>query len=384
MAPLPKITPPPADVPPTIHTLDSLSVSVGRSQVVTLPADITKVSITDSSIADVAVLSKREVLVNGKAPGVTSFIAWTKTGRKPFDVLVRIDAALLKQTIASATGAKDVTVEHVNDSIILSGHVAKTSQVEMAGKLAAGFAPKVINLLQADSVQQVQVDVHVIEISRSAGHDLGIKFGSVHTTPNGESSFINDQLTFGETGGPPFGGRNLLSFGQLDRVAAQLKFLVTTGQAKVLADPKLVAISGGKASFLVGGEVPVPEAQQYGNVTISWREYGVRLSVEPRVLEDGRISLKVAPEVSTLDLANGTRIGQYVIPALASRKASTEVTLVPGQGLVIGGLLQSNETENIEKFPFLGEIPILGELFKSRRFSKQETELEILVTPKLI
>ncbi len=363
---------------------DALTVSVGRSQVVTLSHDITKVSITDPSIADVAVLSKREVLVNGKHPGTTSFIVWTAGGRKAFDVLARVDAALLKQTITFATGAKDISVEHINDSIILAGQVAKTSQVEMAGKIAAGFAPKVINLLTAAAVQQVQVDVHVLETSRTSGHDMGVKFGSVHTTPNGEATFTGDVLTLGEVGGPPYGGQNLLSFGQLDKVAAQLKFLVSSGQGRILADPRLVSVSGGKATFLVGGEVPVPEAQQYGNVTISWREYGVKLAVEPRVLEDGRIDLKVSPEVSTLDFANGIRVGQFLIPALASRKASTQVTLAPGQGLVIGGLIQNNQTENIEKFPFLGEIPVLGELFKSRRFAKNETELQILVTPRVL
>lgn len=374
--------------PPTVEKAppaqDALTVSVGRSQVVTLSHDITKVSITDPAIADVAVLSKREVLVNGKHPGTTSFIVWTAGGRKPFDVLVRVDAALLKQTIAFATGARDISVEHVNDSIILAGNVAKTSQVEMACKIAAGFAPKVINLLTAASVQQVQVDVHVLETARTSGHDMGVKFGSVHTTPNGEATFTGDLLTFGEVGGPPYGGRNLLTFGQLDKVAAQLKFLVSTGQARVLADPKLVAMSGGKATFLVGGEVPVPEAQQYGNVTVSWREYGVKLAVEPRVLEDGRIDLKVSPEVSTLDFTNGVRVGQFLIPALSSRKAATQVTLAPGQGLVIGGLIQNNMTENIEKFPFLGEIPVLGELFKSRRFARNETELQILVTPRVL
>jgi pilus assembly protein CpaC len=363
---------------------DSLIVAAGRSQAVSLAHDITKVSITDPRIADVAVLSRREVLVNGKAPGTTSFIVWTSGGRRPFDVLVRVDAALLKQTISFATGAKAISVEHVNDSVILSGRVAKTSQVDMAARIASGFAPKVINLLTADAIQQVQVDVHVLETSRTGGHDFGVKFGSAHTTPTGERVFDSDIMMVGETGGPPFGGQNLLTFGQLDRIAARLKFLVQEGKAHVLADPKLVAMSGGKATFLVGGEVPVPEAQQYGNVTVTWREYGVRLAVEPKVLEDGRIELNVAPEVSTLDFTNGVRVGQFLIPALSSRKASTQVTLKPGDGLIIGGLIQNTQTENVEKFPLLGEIPVLGELFKSRRFARNETELQILVTPKLI
>lgn len=366
---------------PAIH---QLSVSVGKSQVVSLPANITKVSITDPRTADVAVLSKREVLVNGKRPGVTSLIVWTRKGRKEFDVMVDVDTGMLQQTIQYVTGAKDVTVERVGDAVILAGKVPESSDIDRAQKVAEAFAPKVINLLQAGAVQQVEVDVDVIETDKTGGGSVGVQWGSAHTPPNGDTTFSQNYLTFGETGGPPYGGKNLLSFGQLDRVAAQLNFLISHGKAKLLADPKLVAVSGGKANFLVGGEVPVPEAQQYGNVTVTWREYGVKLDIEPTVLADGRIDLKVNPEVSTLDYANGVKVGQFLIPALSSRKAGTEVQLEPGQGLIIGGLLQHNTTEDVSQLPLLGDIPILGELFKSHSFQKNETELQILVTPKLL
>ncbi|MBI6546149.1 MAG: pilus assembly protein N-terminal domain-containing protein, partial [Cyanobacteria bacterium NC_groundwater_1444_Ag_S-0.65um_54_12] len=289
---------------------ETILLDVGKSLVLNLPTDITRVSIAEPAIADVALLSRREVLVNGKHPGTTSFIVWTQNTCKPYDISVQLDTRLLKKTIVAATGARELKAEYFNDAIVLSGQVAKPSQIEMAGKIAGSFAAKIVNLLKSDTTPQVEVAVHVIEALRSSGHDLGIKFGSVHTTPNGETQFNPDLLTFGETAGPPYGGSNLLTFGQLDRIAVQLKLLVSSGRARVLADPKLVAVSGGKATFLVGGEVPVPEAQQYGNVTIAWREYGVRLAVEPRVLEDGRVDLKVEPEVSTLDFANGVRIGQ--------------------------------------------------------------------------
>ncbi len=373
-----------ADTAPSDGSSGQLAVDVGRSHVIRVPDEITKVSITDPKTADVAVLSGHEVLVNGKRPGITSLIVWTRKGHRNYDVMVNVDTGLLQRTIAFVTGAHDIVVERVGDSIILAGKVANTSEIARAQKVAEGFAPKVINLLQAAAVQQVEVDVDVIETEKTGGLNAGMHWGSAHTSPNGDTSFNPDYLTFGETGGPPFGGKNLLSFGQLDRVAAQLSFLVSTGRAKLLADPKLVAISGGKANFLVGGEVPVPEAQQFGNVTVTWREYGVKLNIEPTVLPDGRVDLKVNPEVSTLDFADGVRVGQFLIPALSSRKAGTEVILKPGQGLIIGGLLQHNTTENVQKFPFLGDIPILGELFKSRQYQKNETELQILVTPKLV
>lgn len=372
---------------------ETLPVSVGKSQVVTVAADVTKVSVTDPTIADVAVLSKRDVLLNGKKPGTTNLIVWTKRRRITYDVVVRVDAGLLKATIQKATGAKDLQVEVVNDSVLLYGKVDRTSQSQMAEKLASGFAPHVINLLAPSAVQQVQVDVEVVELNKGGGSELGIKWGQMLRTANGEDFFESDHYSAIQS--DPRNPRNnqpgaaLISgggtaFGLYERIAARLNLMVQNGTARVLAKPNLVAVSGGKAEFLAGGEIPLPVSQQQGQVTFDWKPYGIKLQIEPTVLEDGRIAMKVAPEVSQLDYSNAVRVANFVVPAVSSRRAETQLILNEGQGLAIGGLIQNNETKSVEQVPILGSIPILGELFKSTKFQHNETELTILVTPHLV
>jgi pilus assembly protein CpaC len=174
-----------------------------------------------------------------------------------------------------------------------------------------------------------------------------------------------------------------VSFGR-SRIGVTLEAMVRDGVAKVLAAPRMTTNSGGKADILVGGEVPVPVQQALGTTTIMWKEFGVKLAVEPLLQREGRMKLKVASEVSSLDYANAVRVNDTQVPSLQSRKASTDVVLRPGESLVIGGLYQANENNAVEKIPFLGDVPILGELFKSRRFQRQESELRIVVTPRLI
>lgn len=372
---------------------ESLPVSVGKSEVVSVGGEVTKVSITDPQIADVAVLSKKDVLINGKKPGTTNLIVWTKTKRLTYDVVVRVDAGLLKATIRKATGAKDLQVEVVNDAVLLYGKVDRTSQIQMAEKLASGFAPRVVNLLAADAIQQVQVDVEVVELSKNGAGELGVKWGQLKRTSSGEDVFDPDVANVVQ--GDPRNPRNgqafssLVSgggtaFGLYERINAKLNLMVQNGSAKILAKPNLVAVSGGKAEFLAGGEIPVPTAQQQGQISYEWKPYGIKLSIEPTVLEDGRISMKVAPEVSQLDYNNAVRLANFVVPAVTSRRAETQLVLGQGQGLAIGGLLQNNESKVVEQVPLLGNIPILGELFKSTKYQKNETELAILVTPKLV
>lgn len=372
---------------------ESLPVSVGKSQVVTVATDVTKVSVTDPAIADVAVLSKRDVLINGKKPGTTNLIVWTKNRRITYDVVVRVDAGLLRATIQKATGAKDLQVEVVNDSVLLYGKVDRTSQAQMAEKLASGFASRVINLLAADAVQQVQVDVEVVEMNKGGASELGIKWGQMLRTANGEDFFEADHLGAiqsdarnprnGQPGSALLSGGNT-AFGLYERISARLNLMVQNGSARVLAKPNLVAVSGGKAEFLAGGEIPLPISQQQGQVTFDWKPYGIKLLIEPTVLEDGRISMKVAPEVSQLDYSNAVRVANFVVPAVSSRRAETQLILREGQGLAIGGLIQNNETKTVEQMPLLGNIPILGELFKSTKYQRNETELTILVTPHLV
>lgn len=369
-----------------------IGVAVARSRVLDMPSAIVKVSVADPTIADVAVPTKGSVLINGKRTGTTSLIVWTAKKRYLYDLVVRgdaevpkvdankpVDVHLLKTLLKRTLSSDDIAVEAVGDRIVLSGNLPSSFQIETAGKVAGGFAQNVVNLIQALPAPQVQVDVQVVEVRRDNGHDTGVNWGSLRMLPNGEAIFLKDLMTFSETA-----PGNTVTFRQFDRLAAQLKLLVSEGLAKVLATPKLVAASGGKASFLVGGQIPIPQAQQLGVVTVTWKDYGVKLDVEPRVQADGRIALRVTPEVSALDYNNAILLNGFTIPSLSTRQAQTEVVLGSGESLAIGGLLQNSETQNINKFPILGDIPILGELFKSTQFQKRETELTILVTPRMV
>ncbi len=368
------IRPPAAD--------DQMPVTVGKSQVLSVGNEITKVSITNPDIADVAVVSKKDVLINGKKPGTTTLIVWTKNGRYSYDVLVRADANLLRTTLERALKVKGLTVEITGDSVILIGRVNTTSQVKMAEQIASGFAAKVINLLTASNVQQVQVNVQVVELNKNASSELGVKWGTMYRLPSGEDVLRPDESVVSTMKRPA--GVDQPYFGIYERIAARIKAMESNGDAKILAKPNLVAVSGGKADFLVGGEIPIPMAQQLQTVTFEWKPYGIKLAVEPRVLDDGRIAMKVSPEVSTLDYNNAVRLTDFLVPAISSRRASTEVVLAPGQGIAIGGLMQNIESKTVERVPLLGHIPIIGELFKSTRFQKNETELAILVTPEFV
>lgn len=361
---------------------DQMPVTVGKSQVLTVGTEITRVSITNPEIADVAVVSKKDVLINGKKPGTTTLIVWTKNGRLSYDVLVRADANLLRATLERALKVKGLTVEITGDSVILIGRVETTSQIKMAEQIASGFAGKVVNLLTATNVQQVQVNVQVVELNKNAASELGVKWGTMYRLPSGEDVLRPDESVVSTMKRPA--GVDQPYFGIYERIAARIKLMESNGDAKILAKPNLVAVSGGKADFLVGGEIPIPMAQQLQTVTFEWKPYGIKLAVEPRVLEDGRIAMKVSPEVSTLDYNNAVRLTDFLVPAISSRRASTEVVLAPGQGVAIGGLMQNIESKTVERVPVLGHIPIIGELFKSTRFQKNETELAILVTPEFV
>lgn len=356
-----------------------LPVTVGRSAVVTVGGNISKVSVADPQTADVVVLSKTEVLINAKKPGATTLIVWTPSGRRSYDISVKVDTETLKAALDKQIGPNQITVQLVNENVILTGRVEGPRQVEMAEKLASGFATKVINLLQTADVPQVKVDVQVVEINKNDSSQLGVKWGGLRLTPTGDAMFSANHMTFAE----PSPGQ-LHGFMPFDRLAADIELLVKNGKAKILSNPSLVAASGGSASFLVGGEVPIPMAQSQGQVTVDWKEYGVKLDINPTVLESGKIALKLRPEVSTLDYSNGVRINNFSIPALSSRKTETQIMLQDGQSLFIGGLLQNQDVKSVEKLPLLGDIPVLGELFKSQGFQSNQTELTVMVTPHLV
>ncbi len=357
-----------------------------KGRVLEAPQRVVRISVTDPAIADVTLFSKTGLLVTGKKRGATSLIVWTEGGeRLEYDVSVSLDTRDLERALRRAVRSDDVHATYSQKRLILTGTVSHPWLARQAGRIAEGFSDApIVNLVDVAAPPQVQVDVQVVELVRSTGQDTGVAWGALRQKAGGEAVFLKDLLTFSEAAEGPPGGRNILTFGQFDRLAAELRLLVSEGRARVLAEPRLVVVSGATASVLVGGEFPVPVSQQLGHVAVSWRGYGVKLDIAPQLAPDGRIDLHVRPEVSALDFSNAIRVGGYTLPSLRSRLAETQVVLGPGEGLGIGGLTQRVETETVEKLPLLGDIPILGALFSTTRRSSETTELAILVTPKLV
>lgn len=360
----------------------TLPLAVGKSTVLATPGKVQRVSVTDPSIADVVVMSKNEVLLNGKVAGSTNVIVWTDKERRIYNVVVRTDADALQALLRTALRTDSVQAEVVGKAVVLRGKVASPDLYNAASEIAAGMAEKVINLIETDKAPQIEVEAQIIEINRNDLKRLGLKYGELvpdqksNANEPGSMIFRPDQMTAGET-------KQGMSFGR-SRIGVTVEAMVRDGVAKVLAAPKMVTASGGKAEILVGGEVPVPVQQALGMTTIMWKDFGVKLAIEPALQREGRMRLKVASEVSSLDYANAVRINDTQVPALQSRKAGTDLLLRTGESLVIGGLYQASENNSVEKVPLLGDIPILGELFKSRRFQRQESELRIIVTPRLV
>jgi pilus assembly protein CpaC len=279
----------------------------------------------------------------------------------------------------------------MNDTIALSGTVSSADKLSQAMALARTFAPKekVNNLVEVGGGHQVMLEVRVAELAKSTTKRLGINFSYLNGDEFGYS-FLGGLSTLVRESGQTY-----LEFS--DRVQALLGFtpgntnwtvlidaLQTDGLAKVLAKPTLIAMSGQSANFLAGGEYPVPVPQGLGTVAIEYKEFGVALNFTPVVLSNERIHLKVNPEVSELDFSTAIQVQGFVIPGLTARRASTTIELGDGQSFAIAGLLSDNVRDVLHKFPLLGDIPVLGALFRSREFQKSESELVIIVTPRLV
>jgi len=368
-----------------VSSVGAVSAIVGKSTVVKLPTPATRVAIAEPAIADVVLLSPREVYVLGKAVGNTNLTVWGPTGTaRAIDVAVALDAPTVQQQLRKfVPGAEAVQVAAVGTSLVLSGRVADAIKVHQVLELVQGFSPKkIVNLLRVDDPQQVMLEVKVAEISRTLLDKLGAEFRFVTngTTRLGIVSRLlsgSDSLLFG-----------FRSEDKLFTLDAEKQ----DGLVKILAEPTILAISGEQGSFLAGGKIfiPIPQGTS-GNVAqyvLQEKEFGVRLRFIPTVLEGGKIHLKVSPEVSEVS-QQGIRITASgvppsVIPAITTREVSTTVQLRDGESLAIGGLIKNNATTNVRAMPVLGEIPILGALFRSTDFQNDRTELLFIVTPRLV
>ena len=338
-----------------------------------------EVRVANVEIADVVVITDKSFQVMGKARGKTNVMLYDANKRLVdiVDVTVGFDMAGLKKSLFETFPNDKIEVRNMAGGIYMSGKVATDSVSRQAEKIAQAYAPdNVTNGLSIRDSHQVMLEVRFVEATRDAVKELGI---GLLTQQAGDFAFQNGSAL----SNPVLSG---VLAGTLGRASldASIEALEEKGVIRTLAEPNLVSMSGETASFLAGGEFPIPVQADQGRVTIEFRQFGVGLAFTPTVLDDGIINLKVAPEVSQLDNTNSVRVGNIQVPALRVRRANTTIELRNSQSFAIAGLLQNETSNRKTQTPWIGDIPVLGSLFRSSRYQKAETELVIIVTPRLV
>jgi pilus assembly protein CpaC len=369
-------------------------VPINKSQILRVDTPFADLLVGNPEIADVLPLTNRTVYVLGRGLGSTSLSVYgrNKVLIAILDLVVTPDVEGLKRRLFDLMPSDPVGVRAVNDSVVLSGTVSSAGQVTQAAAVAERYAPgNVINLLKINESQQVMLDVRFAEMTRNVVKELGINTDLLVDTGDATITLLTGRLLSGGTAADLFGtvaGSGVFAGGDVV-LDAVLDALEQRGLVKTLAEPKLIAMSGDTASFLAGGEFPIPVAQEGGAdggtaITVEFKEFGVSLSFTPTVISGDLINLVVAPEVSSIDRSTAIVSAGISVPGLTTRRAKTTVELRDGQSFAIAGLLQSDFQDNIRQLPFLGDIPILGALFRSSEYQRGETELVITVTPYLV
>jgi pilus assembly protein CpaC len=386
-------------------------VTAGRSTIVSTNFDVTRIAITNPAVADAVVVRPREILVDGKSPGTISLIVWGAVDRTQYDVVVEQPVSSLEQQLHQLFPGEEIQVTTNADAIVLSGRASNTQTMLRIGEMVKAAAPKanVLNMLQVpggSDAQQVMLQVRVAEVNRRALTELGVSF---FTGPTGAGDWIGRGTTAqfpsveykelerselkdsdGERIALALKGKmefsdflNIFLFNTNWNAGSLVRALKATGHFQSLAEPNLIAYNGREASFLAGGEFPVPIVNSLGQVSIMFKEFGVRLNFTPTIAGD-LIRLKVRPEVSELDFNNGITLDGFRIPALQTRRAETEVELRDGQSFAVAGLIDNTAQTDRAAIPILSQIPIIGTLFKSKAERQERTELLVLITPRLV
>ena len=372
-----------------------LTVTVGKSLIIDSPLNIQRLSVANGDLVEAVAVNPKEVLLNGKGPGETSLIVWQQNGnRLVYDLTVRMSPLKLeavRQQIAREYPDSDINVTFDNDTAFVRGAVKDVIAAERVVAMVATLG-KTVNLLRVEVPPvetQILLKVRFANVDRGASTDLGLDLAS--TALNQDTSIGTGQysgLKVDQTGTFSLSNAlNIFLFRKDLNLGATIEALESKRLLETLAEPNVMAINGKPASFVSGGEFPFPMVQggaSVGTVTISFREYGIRLNFLPVITPRGTIRLQVAPEVSALDYANAVTFEGFTIPALTTRKVQTEVELESGQSFVIAGLLDKEMTETFNKIPGLANIPLLGKLFQSRSRSKDNTELLVIVTPEVV
>ncbi|MCC7416575.1 MAG: type II and III secretion system protein family protein [Acidobacteria bacterium] len=372
---------------------------VGRSAVVDVQAPIARVSLTSPDIADAMVTGQSQLLVNGKLPGTITMFVWDRAGGiRKYDVVVQRDLARLNDQIRQLFPGETIDAQSNGRSVVLSGMVSSKEVIARAVDVAAGYVEKkedVVPLLQireGGASNQVLLRVRFAEVSRSALMELG---SSLFTSISGYKDYVARSTTQ-QFSAPDFDWKNgglvfsdylnLFLFNTKQGLGTVIKALSNKGLFQSLAEPNLVAESGKEASFLAGGEIPIPIAQGSGgtvSISVQYKEFGVRLNFLP-VVTGNRVHLRVRPEVSTLDFNNAVVLNGFRIPALSTRRTETELELENGQTFAIAGLMNNSVNSSMRKIPGIGDIPILGLLFQSKAAEKNQTELVVMITPEIL
>jgi pilus assembly protein CpaC len=385
-----------------------IMLKAGRSAVVELSEPVKRVQVATPEVAEVKILSPRQILVSSKGVGQTQIVLWDEGERQVLvNVIVELDLAELQAAIAQVAPGSEVEVRSIRDTIVLSGSVSNVDSAERIQKITTAFSPKVQNHMKVAGEHQVLLRCTVAEVNKRAIRQLGVngwlagdnvrdifmvnQISGINPANIGAGPTANiiqaGGLPFAtDTNGLPLSASTQFSVG-FPRVQMQLFFraLRQNNLLRVLAEPNLIALSGQEASFLAGGEFPIPVPQGYnGTVTIEYRQYGVRLKFTPTVIGRQMIRLQVTPEVSEQDFTNAVQLAGYVVPGLRSRTASTTVEIGSGSTIAIAGLLSEASRAQADKIPGLGDVPVLGTLFSSVDYQKNLTELVILVTPELV
>jgi pilus assembly protein CpaC len=389
-----------------------LRVLVGKSLLINTTERLKRVSVTDDTVADALVVTPTQILVHGRAPGEVSLLIWDELERsRSFDLRVDVDVSAAAEEEKRVFPEERIAVSPSRSAIVLSGHVSTEDVYKRAGMIAEAYSKNVVNVLTFGPVgaQEVLLEVKFAEVDRTALTNFGINYftpGTGHTTGTlttgqfGGVSISTSSSSTTTAGGttttstsstPPTvnvsNALNLFLFRSDINFGATIEALQQKNLLQILAEPNLIAVNGKEASFLAGGEFPFPivqPGQGFTAVTISFKEFGVKLKFTPVIMPNGNIHLRVIPEVSTLDFANALTISGFTVPALSTRRADTEFELQDGQSFVIAGLIDNRVTNLVNKFPGLGDIPILGNFFKSKSAQKSNSELMVLCTARRI
>ena len=374
------------------------SVEVGKGRLIKLDRPAATVFIADPNVADVLVKSPTLIYLVGKAPGGTSLYAIDSAERVIIsaDVNVGVDEGRLERTLREHAPGSQIDVSSVNDSLVLSGEVASAQTGEEILRIARRFvnadggeAPSwIINQMTLNAPNQINLRVRVAEVSHEARQQLGFNWSSLATIGDATLGLATGRPILDSAGNVLRAREGGSFFGGITSDDVDINLVVDAledkGLISILAEPNLTALSGEPASFLAGGEYPIPVPQSDEQITIQYKRFGVSLSFVATVLDSNRISLKVAPEVSQLSSTGAITLNEITVPALTTRRAETTVEMASGQSFAIAGLLQNSVSEDIEKFPGLGDLPIIGNLFRSRSFQENKSELVIIVTPYLV